>query len=553
MLICTFAWAQDCDLDYRSPISHKTILSGSYGEPRTAHFHAGIDYKQHRGVPHDSIYAIADGYISRVNVQPEGYGNALYIDHNCNKTSVYAHLHDFAPNIRQYINKKLYKEKKYKITDYPEDSLLPVKKGQYIGILGNTGRSSGPHLHFEIRNTDSETPINPAVIGLKPLDNIRPDIVGIFIYELSPDNEEISKKYYPAYRTKSEQLTVSGGIIKTGSHKIGIGIRTYDRMNGAKNHNGIYSLEMIVDGEASFAFNLDSIPFDHAKFIHTHMDYEEKENKKYVTKCFLSSINELSIYNNKGSNGYISPFEFRKTKVEIKVGDVEDNITSISFFVRRDDLLRTQYPDSTSTLNRIRPQDSVSITNGITEFIFDRNTFCKPEQVYIGTASDTLIDLQQERPIPTFKRYKVRHRLSAKNYPKSKYAFLSTNLKGETERHKVRWEADTMLVTFLSALKKYRVGIDTIAPVIKIVSLPGSKTKRFKFQLTDNYIPTHHTDAIDFNVYLDDAWVLCQHDAKTQTIWFDMIASDRISKHTIKVTAQDASENYNELERNFNF
>ncbi len=553
-LICNLGNGQDCALDYRSPINHKTVLSGSYGEPRTRHFHAGIDFKQYRGVPRDTIFAIADGYISRINVQPNGYGNALYIDHDCNKTSVYAHLYDFAPNIRQYINKILYKDKKYKITHQPDSTRLPVKKGQFIGILGNTGRSSGPHLHFEIRNTNTETPINPALIGLKPLDNIAPDIVGIYIYELSPDNQEISKKYYPAYRGASNELTIAEGLVNTGAYRVGIGIRTYDRMNGAKNHNGIYSLRMTTDNKLSYAFHLDSIPFDHAKFIHTHMDYEEKENKKYVTKCFLSPINQLSIYNTDEQSGYISTYQFRNTKIKITVGDIEKNETSISFDLKRDDNLNVQLVSTLdSTTYRIRPQDSIVIDNGSTEIIFYQNTFSSPEQIRIGPSSDTIIDLKQEKPIATFDRYKVRHTLDSIRHPKDKYVLTNENSKGEIQRQKVRWEEDNVLVSFLNNLTTYKIGLDTIAPTIKVISTPGSKTKRFKFKLTDNFIPAHYTDDLKFDVFLDDTWVLCQHDGKTETIWFDMIATDKIVNHEVKVIASDASKNSSEVIRAFKF
>ncbi len=112
-MLCIGLQGQQCN--YSSPLKSSTVLSGSYGEPRTAHFHAGIDFKQHYGIPRDTIFAVESGYVSRINIQPDGYGNAIYIDHPCGQTSVYAHLFELAPEIRKYINGVMTKRKVYKI------------------------------------------------------------------------------------------------------------------------------------------------------------------------------------------------------------------------------------------------------------------------------------------------------------------------------------------------------------------------------------------------------------------------------------------------------
>ena len=71
------------------------VLSGNFGEMRANHFHSGLDLKteQREGLP---VYAPADGYVSRINVQHYGYGKALYILHPNGYTTVYGHLRSFA-------------------------------------------------------------------------------------------------------------------------------------------------------------------------------------------------------------------------------------------------------------------------------------------------------------------------------------------------------------------------------------------------------------------------------------------------------------------------
>jgi murein DD-endopeptidase MepM/ murein hydrolase activator NlpD len=90
-----------------------------------------------KGTP---IYAAASGEISFVGTL-SGYGKVIYLTHSDGKTSVYAHLSQFAVNNR-----------------------AKVKKGDLIGYSGNTGVSSGPHLHFELKNELGQA-VNPQSYG----------------------------------------------------------------------------------------------------------------------------------------------------------------------------------------------------------------------------------------------------------------------------------------------------------------------------------------------------------------------------------------------------
>ncbi len=76
---------------FRSPLDIPLQLSGNFGELRPNHFHAGFDFKtqQKEGL---NVYAVADGYISRIKISNAGYGKAIYITHPNGYTSVYGHL-----------------------------------------------------------------------------------------------------------------------------------------------------------------------------------------------------------------------------------------------------------------------------------------------------------------------------------------------------------------------------------------------------------------------------------------------------------------------------
>lgn len=113
------------------------MLSSSYGyraDPFNGHaaFHAGLDFPGRYGQP---ILAAANGRISFVG-QRQGYGNVVEVDHGHGIMTRYAHLAGFSARVGQ-----------------------DVARGAAIGRMGSTGRSTGTHLHFEVRVNDA--PINP--------------------------------------------------------------------------------------------------------------------------------------------------------------------------------------------------------------------------------------------------------------------------------------------------------------------------------------------------------------------------------------------------------
>ena len=167
------------------PMKIDMVLSGNFGELRSNHFHTGIDIKTY-GREGYGMYAITEGHVSRIKISPWGYGKAIYIDHPNGLTTVYAHCSSFPEKIQKFIEKAQYQLQKSSIDLYPGEFELPVKKGEIIAYSGNSGSSHGPHLHFEIRDTKSEDPLNPLLFNFDIEDNISPSIEGIYLYSLSP-------------------------------------------------------------------------------------------------------------------------------------------------------------------------------------------------------------------------------------------------------------------------------------------------------------------------------------------------------------------------------
>src|SRR5690606_31615872 len=148
---------------FQSPLDVPIVLSGSFGELRSNHFHSGLDIKtqQREGL---DVFTTASGYVSRIKIQHYGYGKAVYITHPNGYTTVYAHLQGVGPKIQEYVKKEAYERQSYEIELFPKPGELPVSRGELIAFSGNTGGSGGPHLHYEIRNAKAE-PINPLLFG----------------------------------------------------------------------------------------------------------------------------------------------------------------------------------------------------------------------------------------------------------------------------------------------------------------------------------------------------------------------------------------------------
>ena len=167
---------------YTPPFDFKMLLSGTFGELRSNHFHSGIDIRT-QGVEGHKVKAIADGYISRIKISTSGFGKAIYITHpQTGHTSVYAHLQKFSQKIDGIVKKEHYKQESFEIDFFPNKDALQIKQGEIIALSGNSGGSGGPHLHFEIRDTKSEHPINTLQFGFDITDNMAPVLEKLKIY-----------------------------------------------------------------------------------------------------------------------------------------------------------------------------------------------------------------------------------------------------------------------------------------------------------------------------------------------------------------------------------
>ena len=240
----------------------------------------------------------------------------------------------FSKEINDYIIKNQYKKESFEIQLIPPKDRFPIKKGEVIALSGNTGSSSGAHLHFELRNTKREHPINPLQFGFDITDDIKPTLSSIKIYPIdgNVNAKEVEKSFKLKKSGDSYTLNASNPRVKG---KVAFSISTYDKLNGTYNKNGIYSIKLFVDSLLIYHFQMDEFDFAESRYINAHIDYKEKKinNTKYH-RCYKLPNNHLSVYKEMIKKGVIDFKDDTTHLIQFQVMDFLLRLFRSSFFLK---------------------------------------------------------------------------------------------------------------------------------------------------------------------------------------------------------------------------
>ena len=541
---------------FSSPVNHEITLSGTFGELRPNHLHAGIDIKAYQGKTGQDIFAVAEGYVSRINVASGGYGKALYIDHPNGYTSVYAHLKKFSPEIEAYIKEQQYAEQKFELTKYPPVDKFVFSQGQKIGTLGLSGRSFGPHLHFEIRDTESEVPINPLLFGFKVKDTIKPIIQGIKTYGLNEAHESLAEKKWKAI-PRGGKYKLQKDTIYLSSWRVGFGLESYDQMNGAGNLNGVYALEMFVDDSLYYSFDLEKFSFDESRYINAHLDYKEQVTlKDYFNRCFSLPGNKLSIYNHLANSGVVELSSYKSKKLRFEVTDVDRNMSILEFWVKRKE---AEEEDSRIYNYKIfHDQENIIVGNGF-ELHFPEG--CLYENLYMQYQSSVDTSFNTYSNVHHVHNYKTPvHRyfdisIKGKEMPLSKYpkAFIAyCDKKGNYTNCGGQWTGE-YLIAKVRDLGDYCIKVDEVPPLLKTVKFAdklqaGSK---ISFKVTDNFNTARNVAGLKFEGRIDGSWVLMEFDGKKDLLYHFVDKNLSKGTHQFYLKVEDALGNVSTFEKEF--
>lgn len=314
---------------FRNPLGIPMQLVANFGEVRTDHFHMGFDLRtnQRENMP---VYAAAEGWVSRVIVEPGGYGRCIMISHPNGYTTLYAHLNGFYPALQRHLEEKQYREEKWEQEITFKQGEFPVSKGQFIAYSGSTGASEGPHLHFEVRETKTGNNINPRLFGFPIKDVIAPLIYRLFLYDRNYSTYAIDPSAVSIRKTPKHYIT-RDTIVYTGSPKISFGISSEDIGNTSSFRYGIYAAEIWVDSVKQFGFTLDKLNYEASRFVNAAIDYKKRLTDRSLVQ-HLSRLpgNHMNIYDGL-NDGVVELKDTIPHEVVIRVSDVNGNHSDLRF------------------------------------------------------------------------------------------------------------------------------------------------------------------------------------------------------------------------------
>jgi len=330
-------WSQVDKTTYHSPLSIPLKLSASFGDIRPNHFHMGVDFRTD-GKVGLSLFSIEQGYVSRIKITPLGYGRVIYVNHPNGVTSVYAHCSAFEKSIQKIVLAYQEKNQLNEIDMTFTSGEIPVTKGQLIAYSGNSGNSSGPHLHFELRDTKSERALHPLVHGINIIDQQAPVPSKIYIYAIDQNGYYLNDKKiaFPVIKKGTEYTVATNKIIipsafMEGTDKLLIGIEGSDKIGADLSTCGLFENLLIVSNDTVYHSKIDTVSFSHDRLINDYCDYHEyKINNKKIHKLIHKTHNYLDVYKSDPLK-IINLKGYDSIPINIQLLDAKKNKSTIKF------------------------------------------------------------------------------------------------------------------------------------------------------------------------------------------------------------------------------
>lgn len=525
----------------RSPLDIPILLSGNFGELRNNHFHSGIDFKT-QGSEGKPVHAVQEGYVSRISVSPWGYGNGLYLTHPDGTTTVYGHLQRFSRKIATYVKEQQYAKESFHVNLFLTPDQIPVEKGEIVALSGNTGSSGGPHLHFEIRDTETEEVLDPLEFYKDRVTDTRPPrLQGILICPVEGRGAVggSSRKLEIKPRTTPEgNLTLAAPVEAWG--EIGLAVKAYDYMDHTTNIYGVKKITLLVDNQQIYHSNLDRFAFDETRYLNSFTDYAEwKNNRSFYMRSFVEPGNKLRFLETV-NRGILRIDEARTYHLTYLLADAAGNTSRFDFRIVGKEQPLPEIPAGASEQFHWGSDNRFG-AKGIRLFIPRGNLYndlAFRHTVKTDSTAPAATHILHSHPVPLHRSAELSLRLQHDTLAEKRQYGIVQLVKG-----RMSWIGGTYRDGWIDGnikeLGTYTVAQDTKAPLITPLNAASWMGKQqFVFRLTDNLsgVQTYRGE-------IDGQFVLFEMNSQSViTYRFD---SERLSrgKHTLKLTVTDAAGN----------
>jgi hypothetical protein len=536
---------------FRSPVSFPVTLAGSFGEIRRNHFHSGIDIRT-EGVQGKPVYAVADGFVSRVNISPGGFGKALYITHPNGYTSLCGHLRNYAGTIAVWVKAQQVKKESFAMdTEVPEGT-LKVKKGDLVAYSGNSGASGGPHVHFEIRDARTQEIIDPLNFGFMKRDAIPPVISLVKVYPFG-DNAMVNF----ADKAILIPVTGSGGNFKLRindtikvSGNIIFGVETSDNAEGGLK-TGVHGITLEVDGQKVFSQNIERFAFAETRYVNSLIDYPAYiQGKRKIQRSYVAPNNKLSVYSDVKNYGVVNFIDSKPHKIRYVVKDAFGNSATLVFYVKshppanmggkirqaeREDNQLISYK-SDNHIERTGIKFDIPSEAVYDDFPFEYSVTPPVKGSYSGVHH-----LQNQlTPLHTFCSLSIK----TENLPKaleSKAIIVSVTGGNKFAARGGTWE-NGWITTKIRDFGNFTVTTDTEPPVIRAVNIfPNKNVKKqssILVKVSDNLAGVK-----TYRGTLNGKWILMDYDEKNRLLAYTFDEMMKPGKNQFVLTVTDAVGN----------
>lgn len=525
---------------FKNPVKHAIKLSGTFGELRPNHFHAGIDIRSSNGRSGDSLFAAGPGYVYRIKIEPGGYGRALYLRHPIGYTTVYAHMDQLSPVLEQYIRDKQYQAETFSVDLYPPKEQFQVARGSYIGKMGNTGHSFGPHLHFEVRDSRTDQPVNPQLFGLSDQDDVPPKIAALRMYRLGPRLETESATNI-AVTQKGDTYSIPNDTLEAGAWRLGLAVKTYDYTR-ENNANGVYTLKMYVEDQLHYEAAMESFAFEETRYINAHMDYKERiERDAYFHRLYVLPGNQLSLYKVAINRGVIEPKALKPSKVLIVISDALGNASKLVFWVKRKEV--PPAPERKFDYKLAFDQPNSIKADGMELYVPKGALYEDLWMQYNKTTSPGALSpvySLHRGDVPLHRFISLSIQANVPDSLKSKAFIAAVSSKGRYTNCGGYWK-DGKIRTRIRSLGDYCIKVDTVKPVITPVNFKPDmkKINVVRFKIRDNFGTNTPADDLQFSGTIDGKWVLFEYDSKSRTLSHSFEKALEAGKHELELTVTD--------------